>query len=263
MTAQASSFRTRHKARILAQVKMLYNLLPLPSDQLAARAAQLLDGDVFIYPGWVNRNPPPVAPDAAAAAADNGALARNKVCRPRAQPYVLTVDLQRTRLDAKKVRMASRGACHDILTASAVRQYDELKGKGRAFSHPAILAVIKIIAFESSSKSKAPSIVSLMPDHFQHGTLPLPLYAFASTLVRLPFILTRFYALLTVSRRSTTRSTRSQQTAPRRTSRTWPTRPSTTHGSTLPRRGSSLLNPRCVRAWTSSVRATGRTFGVC
>ncbi|KAH7097032.1 hypothetical protein BKA62DRAFT_774671 [Auriculariales sp. MPI-PUGE-AT-0066] len=66
--------------------------------------------------------------------------------------------------------------------------FTQQRGIGRPYKHPALMVVIKQIAFSRSVSQEHPWICDLMPDAFladdgQAKRLPLPLYAFAATLI--------------------------------------------------------------------------------
>jgi hypothetical protein len=70
------------------------------------------------------------------------------------------------------------------------RQYPQHVGVGRPFKNKIILTVIDIITFKRSERYKSPFVCDILPEAFggyddSTRTLPIPLYAFACTLVSL------------------------------------------------------------------------------
>ncbi|KZV89153.1 hypothetical protein EXIGLDRAFT_796577 [Exidia glandulosa HHB12029] len=146
LTHSVASFRSRFKNAILAHVKTAYGLHALNTVEQAARASQLLSGDVFVYRDWITR-PTSSVSSTSTAIQEQSAVPSDPTLRAKLKNFT-----------------------------------EKLTGKGRAFAHPAILGVIKIVAFEKGTRSKGRSLVALMPTAFENG-IPAPFYAFAATAI--------------------------------------------------------------------------------
>ncbi|KZV79969.1 hypothetical protein EXIGLDRAFT_781584 [Exidia glandulosa HHB12029] len=155
LQSATTSFRSRRKDAILALVKTAYGLHLLSTADQAARAAQLLNGDVFVYRDWV---PKTTLPATGPAQGD------------QAMPVAADTSAGGARTVPATQKTQAKPYAH------------ALKGKGRVFAHPAILSAVKILAFDKGTRQKTPAVFALLPDEFNDG-IPTPLYAFAATTI--------------------------------------------------------------------------------
>lgn len=164
LTKRQFTLRTRYKPEIIARVRELYQLSTLTGDELKNRIDQLKDGDVFIYERTVPRSARGNKPTD-----DDGGDGE-------AEPEP-DADLDPQQCDDDQNGSGEAGE---------PKKFVELVGKSRAFTHPAIRAVVVILGFERKARSKTPQLTALLPDAFADG-IPYRLYAYACMMIHHAF----------------------------------------------------------------------------
>lgn len=160
LTKRQFTLRTRYKPEIIARVRELYQLSTLAGTELKNRIDQLKDGDVFIYERTVPRSA------RAGKSADDDAEDGEAEPEPGA--------------DQGETDQDGSGKVGEP------KKFVELVGKSRAFTHPAVRAVVIILGFERKARSKTPQLTALLPDAFADG-IPYRLYAYACTMIHHAF----------------------------------------------------------------------------
>ncbi|EJD47100.1 hypothetical protein AURDEDRAFT_123585 [Auricularia subglabra TFB-10046 SS5] len=179
---QQYTLRTRYKVPIIAHVRALYSLSLLSGEDLKNRVDQLLDGDSFIYEVTAPRRPPKDQQASATNGTTDTSGDNSRVANSAGnQGGQGTSGNQANARGVNSSTVGSAGQSTATQAAGAAK-FVELVGKSRAFTHPAILAVIAALGFERRSGSKSPQLTALLSDEFKDG-IPLNLYAYACTTI--------------------------------------------------------------------------------